>query len=97
VEEWASIEREFKSVDIIEELLNDAQRSVDIIKHNRNDISRKRISETVDYDEGNSEEAPRLGKRICVENQAEWTVMELKKVYHTCPGYSAVRTIHLIT
>jgi hypothetical protein len=62
------------------------------------DISRKRtISEHADYDEGNSEEAPRLGKRICVENQAEWTLMEVKKVHHTCPGCSAVGAMHFIT
>ena len=65
-----------KSADMIEELRNEMKKSAEIIKHDRNDISRKRtISEPIEYDEGNSEEAPRLRKRICLGNQVEWTLI----------------------
>ena len=81
-----------------EELRNDAKKSADMIKHDRNDNSRKRtISEPADYDEGNSDEAPRLRKRICVGNRVEWTLTEVKKVHDTCPGCSAVAAMHFIT
>jgi len=61
-----------KSVNIIEELCNKMKKSIDMIKHDRNDNSRKRtISELADYDKGNSDEAPRLRKRIYVENRVE--------------------------
>ena len=65
-----------KSADIIEELRNEMKKSANMMKHDRNDISRKRtISEPIEYDEGNSEEAPRLRKRICLGNQVEWTLI----------------------
>ena len=80
-----------KSADMIEELRNEMKKSADMIKHDRNDNSRKRtISEPADYDEGNSDEAPRLRKRICVDHRVEWTLMEVKKVHHTCLRCSAV-------
>lgn len=76
------------SAEMMEELRNDLTKFADMIKHDRNDISRKRtISETADYAEGNSEEAPGLRKRRCVENQGERIVVKI------CLGTAQVNTI----
>jgi hypothetical protein len=61
-----------KSIDMIKELRNEIKKSIDMIKYDRNDNSRKRtISEPIDYDKGNSDEAPRLRKRIYIRNRVE--------------------------
>jgi uncharacterized membrane-anchored protein YhcB (DUF1043 family) len=76
------------SAEMMEELRNDLKRFTDMIKYDRNDISRKRtISETADYAEGNSEEAPGLRKRRYVENQGERIVVKI------CLGTAQVNTI----
>jgi hypothetical protein len=57
---------------MIKELCNEMKKSIDMIKYDRNDNSRKRIiSEPADYNKGNSDEAPRLRKRIYIRNRVE--------------------------
>ena len=54
---------------MIKELYNEMKKSINMIKYDRNDNSRKRtISELIEYNKGNSEEVLRLRKRIYLEN-----------------------------
>ena len=57
---------------MIKELRNEMKKSIDMIKHDRNDNSRKRtISELIDYNKGNSDKVLKLRKRIYIENKVE--------------------------
>ena len=57
---------------MIKELRNEMKKSINIIKYDRNNNSRKRmISEPADYNKRNLNKAPRLRKRIYIRNKVE--------------------------
>ena len=57
---------------MIKELRNEMKKSINMIKYDRNNNSRKKtISELTDYNKRNLNKAPRLRKRIYIKNKIE--------------------------